>query len=166
MGNINEKLRTINGAIRQGDLSLVKANLDDDDDALNAEVALGTWLHTAAARGQLEIVKYLMSRGLSINVQSDLSDKKAICNAVAGGHSEIVDYFLSEGADIDVNHPVVNPLFDAILENHIRIAKTLIDTGMDTAVKYTTETMKDMDALDFAKEYGRDEIISMLEEVR
>ncbi len=71
-------------------------------------------------------------------------------------------YLLSEGATIDVSQPERNPLFGAIYGGHTAVAKLLIDKGIDTHVKYTGGSMKEMDALAFAKEWGRNDIVDLL----
>lgn len=56
-----------------------------------------------------------------------------------------------------------NPLFGAIHGGHTDVAKLLIESGIDTAANYTGENMTNMDALAFAKEWGRSEIVALLE---
>ena len=63
---------------------------------------------------------------------------------------------------LDVSEPERNPLFGAILKGHTGIAKLLVDRGIDINVQYTGESMKDMDALAFAREWGRSDIAEYL----
>lgn len=156
---LKNKLRELNTAIRNDNLDAVVTNLKSSNEVINAD----EWLHLTAKRGNIEIFKYFVDKGLDINGKSNIDAVKPICMAVSGGHIEIVKFLLSMGAEVDVSHPLVNPLFYAILKNHIEIAKLLINTGMDTSIKYTTETMTNMDAIDFAKEYGCSEIVSLIE---
>jgi hypothetical protein len=81
----------------------------------------------------------------------------------------VVEFLIASGAVIDTSDSVRNPLFAAIVggisDSHTAVAKLLIDSGIDTRVKYNSETMKDMDALAFAKEWGRSNIVRLLEEL-
>jgi ankyrin repeat protein len=71
------------------------------------------------------------------------------------GHLDIVWYLLAHGAELDVSASEKNPLFGAIYGGHADVAKALVDAGIDVNVKYTGETMKNMDALTFARERGQ-----------
>ncbi len=64
---------------------------------------------------------------------------------------------------MDVTEPERNPLFGAISNGHADIAKLLIESGIDTNVIYSGESMREMDALTFAKEQGQKEISMLLE---
>ena len=64
----------------------------------------------------------------------------------------------------DVSEPTRNPLFGAIHGGHTAIAKLLIDNGIDTSVSYTGENMTGIDAMAFAREWGRSDIVELLEE--
>lgn len=65
---------------------------------------------------------------------------------------------------MDVSDPERNPLFGAIYGGHIEIVRLLIDQGIDTHVKYTGKSMKNMDALAFARERGQMDIAALLAE--
>ena len=155
-------LRSINQAIRSGDISVVKNLIKQDLSRLSMETPFGTWLHVACLRGQLEIVKYLISKGLSPNVRTGPANNRPLYNATTWGHFEIADYLLNKGAVMDTDTPEANPLFGAIIKGQIDTAKLTIEKGIDTQVRYTTETMDNMNAYDLAMEYGRAEIVSLL----
>jgi ankyrin repeat protein len=85
-------------------------------------------------------------------------------NLAAGyGQPHIVRALLAAGAELDVSEPERNPLFSAIHGGHLEIVKFLIERGIDYRVRYTGESMKDMDALAFARERGQTEIADYLE---
>lgn len=65
---------------------------------------------------------------------------------------------------MDISEPDRNPLFAAIHAGHKNIVELLLKTGIDTTVKYTGKSMKDMDAIAFAYEWGRKEIAEMIKE--
>jgi uncharacterized protein len=127
------------------------------------KTVFGTWLHFAASKGRLEIVKQLLAMGCPINGRSGVHDSAPIHLAASGGHYEIVNFLLDSGASLDVSEPERNPLFGAIYGGHTTVAKLLIERGIDTRPSYTGENMTNMDALAFAKEWGRSEIVELLE---
>lgn len=151
--------------IRQGDLERVVALIDADRERLHMTTVFGTWLHFAASEGQLEIVKYFISQGLDVNArsESDSSGYTPINAAASKGYVEVVRYLLSCGAILDVSRGgQENPLFRAVLNGHTEVVKLLIDSGIDTKIKYNTKTMRNMDALALAYEWGKSEVVKIL----
>lgn len=155
--------KDIRTAIKKGDSDKVVELIGTNKEYLNMMTPFGTWLHVAASRGELDIVKKLIELGVNINTPGGVYGGGALNEAATAGHIEIVKYLLSCGAHMDVSEPERNPLFGAISNGHVDIVKLLIESGIDTKVKYNGETMKEMDALAFAKEQGQEEIIMLLE---
>jgi hypothetical protein len=149
-------------AIKQGDVDRVSFLIGHEKARLHMMTPFGTWLHVAAAHGQLEILKLLLDLGIDINTYGGISGGGPLNEAASEGHIEIVAYLLSKGAKLDETEPEKNPLFSAIHGGHVAIAKLLIDKGIDTTVKYSGPSMSNMDALAFAQERGQDEIAKML----
>src|SRR5262249_50604825 len=136
--------------------------IEEDIARLRMMTAFGTWLHVAADFGELPIVELLIGLGADINAVGGVSGGSAIYQAASEGHVDVVRYLLSKGATLDVNEPTRNPLFAAIYGGHFAVAKLLIESGIDTSVKYTGDNMKNMGALAFAREWGRPDIIKLL----
>ena len=81
---------------------------------------------------------------------------------------------------MDVSASVRNPLFAAVPgwardrhpvhgsdtppENYLKIAELLLDYGIDSTVRYNTDTMKNMDAMAFACMWGRQDIARLIAE--
>lgn len=126
------------------------------------ETPFGAWLHVAASVGSVEMVKELLDLGVDINARGGTLGGNALNYAASNGHMEVVKYLLSCGAEMDVSEPERNPLFSAIYGGHIEIVNLLIENGIDIHVKYTGESMKNMDALAFAQERGQAEIAALL----
>ncbi len=158
-----ELAKEIRTAIKQGDADKATRLIDADKSRLSMMTTFGTWLHVAAAHGRLEIVKRLFALGSDVNARGGIAGSGALHLAASEGHGDVVRYLLSIGAEMDVSEPERNPLFGAILGGHADTAKLLIDGGIDTSVKYTGKSMKDMDALAFAHEWGRSDIADLLE---
>ena len=151
--------------IRQGDLEPVVALIEADRERLHMTTVFGTWLHFAASEGKLEIVKYLVSQGLDVNTRSEsVSSAYTPINAAASnGQVEVVRYLLSCGAILDVSRGgQENPLFGAVLKGYVEVVKLLIDSGIDTKIKYTGKNMRNMDALALAYEWGQSDIVEIL----
>lgn len=155
--------KEIRSAIKKGNIEKVVELIGTNAEHLNMMTPFGTWLHVAASRGELNIVKKLIELGSNINVLGGVYGGGALNEAASAGHIDIVRYLLSCRADMDVSEPERNPLFGAISNGHVEIAKLLIESGIDTDVKYSGESKKDMDALTFAREQGQEEIVKFLE---
>jgi uncharacterized protein len=151
--------------IRQGDLEGFVALIEEDKSRLYTITIFGTWLHYAAARGQLEIVKYLILQGLDVNAhcESISSLFTPIQAAVSGGNIDVVRYLLSYGAILDTSKgSIENVLFVAAHKGYTEIIQLLLESGIDARIKYNTDTMKNMDALALAYEYGQNKAVDIL----
>lgn len=155
--------KEIRSAIKNGNVEEVAELIGSNLERLNMMTPFGTWLHVAASRGKLDIVKKLIELGSNINTLGGVYGGGALNEAASGGHVDIVRYLLSCGTDLDTSEPERNPLFGAISNGHVDIAQLLIESGIDTEIKYSGESMKDMDALTFAREQGQLEIVKLLE---
>jgi uncharacterized protein len=154
--------KDIRTAIKQGDVERVEALIGADPSRLNMTTVFGNWLHQAASLGKFEIVKRLVAMGADINAYSGIAGGGPLHRAASDGHYDIVTFLTERGASLDVSEPERNPLFGAIHFGHTEIAKFLIDSGIDTSIKYKGNSMKNMDALAFANEWGRKEIAEYL----
>ena len=156
---VHKDIRT---AIKDGNVEKVAALLDSDKDLLNVMTPFGTWLHVAASFGQFDIIKRLLELGADLNACGGTAGGGPLHRAASDGHLEVVRYLLGQGANLDVSEPERNPLFGAIHGGHREIVTALIDAGIDTSVRYTGESMKDMDAFAFAHERGELDIEHLL----
>lgn len=159
----------IHRAIRQGNLPEVIRLIADKKSLLQMWTPFGTWLQDAASKGQIEIVKWLISQSLDVNAFNESNECPPVTKASARGHVEIVRFLIESGAVLDTSDSVRNPLFAAIVggisDAHTAVAKLLIESGIDTSVKYEFKNWGDVDALAYAKEWGRSEIVRLLEEL-
>ncbi len=158
-----EVQKAIRTGVKKGNLDEVKHLIGNDKERLNLMTPFGTWLHVAASAGQLHIVEWLIANGIDVNKYGGTSGSGPLHRASSDGHLEIVRRLLELGAMLDVSEPERNPLFGAIYGGHTQVAKLLIDNGIDISVKYTGENMTNIDALAFAKEWGRTDIVALLE---
>lgn len=157
---IGKEIRT---AIKQGDVERVVALIGSDKSRLEMMTPFGTWLHVAASMGQLEIAKRLVALGADVNRNGGIYGAAPIKEAASEGHVALVKFLIDSGAELDVSKSERNPLFGAIHHGHVDIVRLLIAVGIDANVRYNSATMKEMDAVAFAKEWGQDEIVKLLE---
>lgn len=153
-------------AITRADINEIEKLFQQNPDQINAHIpfAGGTFLHLAASEPSLEVVKYLIKIGFEINKKSTLEGETALDNACSYGNYDIAEYMLDMGAVMDVSEPSRNPLFGAIIGRSVGIAKLLLERGIDASVRYTGDSMKDMDAIAFAMERGERDIARVIAE--
>lgn len=156
--NNNYNCQSLYAAVRKGELAQVRLWLGKHSEHLHVMTPFGTLLHIAAKAGNLELVIVLISMGADLNVRGGTFGGAPVNHAAGYGHSHVVRALVEAGAELDVSEPERNPLFSAIQGGHIEIVKILVECGIDYNVRYTGESMKQMDATDFARERGKIEI--------
>src|SRR5687768_8762043 len=129
-------IKPIHDAIKDGNLNRVVELLDGNPGAIDIDTPFGSWLHIAARKGQLPIVKELLKRGMNMNARGGTLGGSAMHAAVSDGQFNVVKYLLGVGTKIDVSDSLGNPLFAAILDDNVEIAQLLIDHGIDINIKY------------------------------
>lgn len=140
-------------------LSLIGTNVS----RLHTDTPFGTPLHIAASRGDLGLVRTLVELGAEIDRRGGTFDGAPINSAASNGHLSVVQYLIEQKADLDTSSPERNPLFGAILNGSVEIVEILLSAGIDTTVRYTGESMKNMGAIEFAIERGQKEIAAILQ---
>lgn len=158
-------LKEIRSAIKQGNLDKVKELVSCNTTLINAMTPFGSWLHIAASYGKVDIIKYFLGLGADVNIIGGVYKGNALNEASTEGQYEVAKYLIANGAQIDVSEPTTNPLFGAILSGNIEIVKLLIESGINTKVKYTGDNMTEMDAYAFAIERGEEKIAALLKAI-
>ncbi|WP_350300011.1 ankyrin repeat domain-containing protein [Peribacillus frigoritolerans] len=156
--------KAIRNAIKLGDINEVKHLIGDNPESLHSMTPFGTWLHVAAKKGYFEIVKYLIHKGIDVNTKGDIFDASPIRVAAGAGHLKIVKYLIEAGAELDVTLAKRNPLFGAIYGGHKEVVEFLVEKGIDISIRYAGESIKNMDAYEYAREFGQTEIAEYLKE--
>lgn len=154
--------KAIRQAIKQGELRDVIRLIGNDRSRLSMMTPFGTWLHVAAAHGKLDIVKWLVEMGADVNAYGGITGGGPLDEAASNGHYDVVKFLIESGAVLDTSDSVHNPLFAAIYGGHTDVARLLIDSGIDIGCSYTGQYMHNMDAVAFAEEWGRSDIVELL----
>ncbi|ESQ75183.1 hypothetical protein ABAC402_10970 [Asticcacaulis sp. AC402] len=119
--------------------------------------SFGTWMHYAAAFGNVEIVKYLMVSGLDINSSENRDGRMPLDYASSNNNIEVVKYIIDQGCKFDTSTSVRNPLFAAIIGGSEKIVSMLLAAGIDTSKRYVigSEYNQPLDAVAFAMLQGQ-----------
>jgi ankyrin repeat protein len=154
--------REIRNAIKIGDINKMKQLIGYDTKLLNINTSFGTWLHIAAKKGNLDIVKFLVKEGIDIDARGGTFDSSALNLAAGADYLDIVKYLVRAGAELDVSLAKRNPLFGAIYGGHKNVVEFLVEKGIDISIRYTGENIKNMNAYEYAIEFGQTEIAEYL----
>lgn len=92
------------GALQDGDIALVKKDLDTGVIGVDETHPLFGWtaLQIAANRGQLEVVKLLVAHKANLNYQHEITKNTALQLAAMGGYTNVVQYLIDAGADVNL----------------------------------------------------------------
>jgi ankyrin repeat protein len=159
-----EIMKLMRKAIKNGELNMVKDIVANNHGLLDTITPFGTWLHVASTQGKSDIVKYLIDKGLDVNQNGDIADCGAIRSAASEGHLDIVELLFQNGAKFDVSEATKSPLFGAIYGGHYDVVKFLVENGIDITVRYNTNALKNMEAYEYAREFGQTKIAEYLKE--
>ena len=159
---MEEDMKNVRIAIHNGDLSAVKAIVKKNPDILKEVSSFGSVLQMAAREEKKQIVSFLLECKCDVNLGGGLFKKSPIGEAAFKGNLEIVDLLVSNGAKLDVTSFENNPLFAAIYNKNVDVAKYLIDKGIDINAAYPLGELGQCDACEYAKQYGVEEVYEYL----
>lgn len=129
---------TFHEAIACGDLSSVKASLDQDSNLVNQVAADGfPPLSLACYFGKRTIANYLLEAGADIHaVATNGSNIQALHAAVARNDAQICEWLLQKGADINATQTQgVTALHSAVHRGNMAMVKLLVQHGADKQAK-------------------------------
>ena len=159
-----EVIKSMREAIKKDDLNLVKELLKTNDDLLDIDTPFGSWLHVAADYGKIEIAKYLIYAGIDVNRKGGISGGNPIRSAARHGYLDMIDLLYQSGTKLEVCAATQNPLFGAICNGHYEVAKFLIDKGIDITASYSIGKLENVDAYEYARQFGQLEIADYIKE--
>ena len=146
-------------AARKGDLDAIKRLVEQKKVDIKAKYNQGaTALHVAAQEGRLEVVKYLVVQGASIEAKSD-KGFTALHMALMKGQLEVIKYLVDQGASIKAkSDDGTAALHVAVLAGQLEVVKYLIGQGASIEAKNN----KGFTALHAAAETGQLEAVKYL----
>jgi len=92
------------------------------------------YLYVAAGKGDLEMVKYLVQKGIDVNGPLKVSKfprGSPLYLAYESNRSDIIDYLTQQGADIDYVNEFETALHSAIWSSELEVVKFLVQNGAD-----------------------------------
>jgi ankyrin repeat protein len=92
-------------------------------------------LIAAAERGHIEIVKALLEKGAGTEIR-DSAGRMALAKAAGGGHIEIVKLLLVKGANIEGGDFGFTALIAAVCHGQIEVVKFLLEQGANIESSY------------------------------
>ena len=96
----DDSLEFVN-AITEGDIKVVKKFVEVDPANANYKSFAWSPIQMAANRGQIEVAKYLISKGADLNYVHPLSRNTAFHLAVFNGYKELATLLAKSGADVN-----------------------------------------------------------------
>jgi uncharacterized protein len=87
------------GAVNEGDLKTVKMYVETTDVKIDDSYFAWTPFLMTAAKGQLEVMEYLVNKGANITYTHPITEFNALHHAAFNGHKAMVDYLVKIGID-------------------------------------------------------------------
>ena len=113
------------GAVNEGDLKTVKMYVETTDVKIDDSYFAWTPFLMTAAKGQLEVMKYLVNKGANITYTHPITEFNALHHAAFNGHKAMVDYLVKIGIDKSKN-----------LKGDVSIVRALKEDGRDNMSEY------------------------------
>jgi ankyrin repeat protein len=115
---------------KNGDLEKLKTLVEKDNELLKIKDGAGrTALHFAANSGHLDLVKYLLAKGVDINLKSN-ANTTPLHFAAFSGHLDIVKWLVENHAELEIkNNQMATPLYFAAMKGHSDVLKYLVENG-------------------------------------
>lgn len=159
----------IPSTLKKGDIELIKAYLETvlkKQSFIYRKVKFKQLFFEAVRYGQLEIVKYLFSKGAQVNYKERFYEWRPLHIASQNGYVEIANFLISKGAKINEQagrseHYSYNetPLHMAVQAKKIDMVKFLLLNGADKNIKNSFGKTP----LELAKGKSSKEIIELLQ---
>jgi len=155
---------TMYGAIVRGDVSKVRELVSSDPAILKHLVVHKSWLHLAAQKGNIDVMRVMVDAGLPVDQLTEDGGSTPLNIAAGQGHHDACEWLLDHGADVNYGYGVkATPIFSAIFGGQLPVVALLIRRGarLDAAFGEPRQTV-----LTYAQRHGTNEISTFLAEHR
>jgi hypothetical protein len=128
-----EDVRAAFRKAESGDLAGLKSMLDARPSLIDGRDSVErTLLHAAARAGRIDVMRYLIDKGLGVNIR-DASGYSPLHEAAATGGEEAVRFLISRGADIKAvsSGCAMSPLDMAVVAGDRKTVLVLLESGAD-----------------------------------
>ena len=104
----------------------------EDDWSKRGEKLSGNDIWSAAAAGNIRVVKQNLAKGVDINAKDSMFGSTALSSAALFGHTKIIALLLEAGAEVNArNRDGGTPLHSAAFLGQYEAAKLLLENGAD-----------------------------------
>ena len=118
------------GAVNEGDLKTVKMYVETTDVKIDDSYFAWTPFLMTAAKGQLKVMEYLVSKGANITYTHPITEFNALHHAAFNGHKAMVDYLVKIGIDKTKNLKGDVSIIRALKEDgKVKMAEYLLSIG-------------------------------------
>jgi ankyrin repeat protein len=127
----------VHDAAKNGDLAKVKEILSKNPELITTQNEDGkTPLHLATGWGRIDVMKYLISLKVDLNIKNK-DGGTPLHVAASQGQPEAAKLLIKSGADVNAVRTVgkATPLHIAALKGHIEVVKVLLDNKADINAK-------------------------------
>ena len=108
----------------------------EGDWSKRGEKLSGNDIWSAAAAGNIKVVKQNLAKGVDINAKDDIFGATALSSAALFGHTEIIALLLEAGADVNAkNRDGGTALHNAAFLGQYEAAKLLLENGADVNIR-------------------------------
>jgi ankyrin repeat protein len=150
-------------AMRNSDLSAIRAIISANPSITHdSAVAAPSWLHYACKKSSKEIIDYLISVGMNINLQKRPGDDVPLTYAIDGSRPEIVEHLLKLGADPNLDRTLIAAV--NLDDNSLKIIELLVEYGADVnkCFPFGDDDGPLMSPLEWAIDSEKEDIVSFL----
>lgn len=124
----DEDYMTYTGAVRSGDVKVVKKFLDAGTANVNEKFFAWEALQMAAEANKMDVIKVLVEHGADLNYQHPLTKWTAFHHAAYNGNKEMMEYLKAKGADINKK-----------IRGDVSFIRLMRDEGRTDMVDYLTK---------------------------